>query len=181
MSVRYPETGDTVAPTSERAIYRTTCASGNVHLVIAQSITGVEGEMAAIQEHIEAVERVGTSVNVSVFQIRSREAPMRLGYRAIDRILRAVAKFYDLPIRDIKSKRKTKPIVKPRSVVAYLCREHTNYSYSEIGHLLGGRHHTSIMATTKRVREQLETDEVLRHEIRDLVALILPIRPGEGR
>ncbi|KKM61298.1 hypothetical protein LCGC14_1533230, partial [marine sediment metagenome] len=76
---------------------------------------------------------------------------------------------------------KTKPIVKPRSVVAYLCREHTNYSYSEIGHLLGGRHHTSIMATTKRVREQLETDEVLRHEIRDLVALILPIRPGEGR
>lgn len=164
---------------SDRAAYRVVCLSGNVHLVIAQSITGVETEMRLLQEEIDTLQKLGDAIGPCVFKLRIEPGPRRV--REVDRILRIVAKFYDMPTKDIKGKLRTREIVRVREVVAYLCRTLTNYSYPDVGRLLGGRHHTSVITQVRRVRARLEDDTQLQQNIKDLEALILPVRPGEAR
>lgn len=164
---------------STRAAYRVTCLSGNAHLVIAQSLTGVEAEMHALREQIDTIQKLGDAIGPCVFKLRIEPGPRRT--REIDRILRVVSNFYDLPAKDIKGPRRTAPIAHVRGVIAYLCRQHTRYSYPEIGRLLGGQHHTTAISQVQRMRAKLTADTLLQQNIRDLEALILPIRPGEAR
>jgi chromosomal replication initiator protein len=54
----------------------------------------------------------------------------------------------------------------------YLLREEANISLPQIGEVLGGRDHTTVMYACNKVADMLETDDRLRRqviEIRDLI------------
>lgn len=70
-------------------------------------------------------------------------------------ILKTVASYYSIKIKDIKGKRRTKDIVLPRQVAMYLMYEMTETPYMTIGELIGGRDHTTIMHGVRKIESNL--------------------------
>jgi len=65
---------------------------------------------------------------------------------AMRAILAAVANVYEISVNDLLGRSRTKGIAEARSLCCYLAKRCTILSYPEIGSVLGGRHHTTIMA-----------------------------------
>lgn len=82
-----------------------------------------------------------------------------------DAILREVAAFYSVDLRSLQGRGRSRNIVTPRHVAMYLLREETDSSLMEIGQLLGGRDHTTVMYGCDKIAEELNTDARLRQEV----------------
>jgi chromosomal replication initiator protein len=85
-------------------------------------------------------------------------------------IIEAVARFYELSIKDVIGSSRKKELVKPRQISVYLIREELGSSYPNIGQELGGRDHTTAMhAYNKILKEVKENDnEKLKQEIESI-------------
>ncbi len=66
-------------------------------------------------------------------------------------IIETVAEHYNVTIKDLESTKKSKNIATPRFIAMYLCRTLTDTSLKDIGALLGGRDHTTILNGIKNV------------------------------
>ena len=87
----------------------------------------------------------------------------------IDLIQEGVAKYFNINISDMRTKRRTKAIAYPRQIAMYLVRNLTSYSLPEIGEYFGGRDHTTILYACSKVRAQMEEDR----GIKDLVNTLM--------
>ena len=67
---------------------------------------------------------------------------------------------------------RNKEIVVPRQVAMYLLREETDASLPQIGDLLGGRDHTTVMYAHAKITEQVEKDDAKRKEILTIKELL---------
>ncbi len=85
-----------------------------------------------------------------------------------EQILQAVARHYKLDVEDLLSQNRQRRLAYPRQVAMYLLREETDLSLPQIGALLGGRDHTTVLYGYERVRAQLEYDNQLQREINSL-------------
>lgn len=74
----------------------------------------------------------------------------------ITRILKAVASYYNTTVAEIISSRRQAPIVRPRQVAMYLCRELTPRSFPEIGRRIGGRDHTTALHGWRKIKWMIE-------------------------
>ena len=74
---------------------------------------------------------------------------------SIDLIQKTVAPFFNLKPLDLKAKRKHKGYVLPRQIAIYLCRKLTNSSLIEIGEKFGGKDHSTVLHSIKKVEEKI--------------------------
>lgn len=81
-----------------------------------------------------------------------------------EQVLLAVAEFYRLDIADLTGRARNKEVVVPRQMAMYLLREETGTSLPQIGELLGGRDHTTVMYAHDKISELIETDDTRRRE-----------------
>ena len=96
------------------------------------------------------------------------------GVRAV---IRAVARYYSVSVRDIVSHRRTRRLIRPRHVAMYLAHERGRYSLAIIGGVLG-RDHTTIMHACRRIAELRQHDPGLDREIRVLIRRVTPETQG---
>lgn len=78
---------------------------------------------------------------------------------SIDGIIRAVASYYGLSPYDIKGKSKKQGVVIPRQIAMYLSHSLTDFSTTEIASEFGGKDHTTVCYTVKKVEAMLKDDE----------------------
>ncbi len=84
------------------------------------------------------------------------------------RVTLLVAKYFGLPVSELKSKSRRQAIADARGLAMYLVRSLTPLSYADVGHLFGGRDHTTVMHACRKVSTQLESDESLRRFAEEL-------------
>jgi chromosomal replication initiator protein len=65
----------------------------------------------------------------------------------------------------LESSSRRKPIAYARQVAMYLAREETDASLAEIGEVLGGRDHSTILYGVEKISELVESDDNVRREI----------------
>jgi chromosomal replication initiator protein len=87
----------------------------------------------------------------------------------IDSILRAVAERFSLQPAQLKQKTNAHEISHPRQVAMYLCKELTTASLPEIGRHFGGKHHTTVLHSVRKVDGQRHTDPDLNRLIHSLL------------
>jgi chromosomal replication initiator protein len=71
----------------------------------------------------------------------------------IDMILKFVADYYNLRPADLKSRNNSKSVAMPRQVAMYLCKALTNASLPEIGRSFGGKHHSTVIHSVRKVED----------------------------
>src|SRR4051794_17594833 len=84
---------------------------------------------------------------------------------SIDSIQKAVAERFEIKQSQLKEKSNTKKVVYPRQVAMYLVKELTDASLPEIGRAFGGKHHTPVIHSIKKI-------EPTRHDNPDLNRLL---------
>jgi chromosomal replication initiator protein len=90
------------------------------------------------------------------------------------KVVQCVSKYYNLEIREIKGKKRTKNIVLPRHVTMYLLKEINQLPLVDIGQILGGRDHTTIMHGCEKIQKEIENGNFkLKREVSDIKELIV--------
>jgi len=85
-----------------------------------------------------------------------------------DEIIDRVARHFGLDVSEVKGRSRKRDIARPRQVAMYLLREETDASLPQIGELLDGRDHSTILYGCERVAELLEEDLDFRREVTTL-------------
>lgn len=106
-------------------------------------------------------------------------------------IQRVIARHYGITVENIKSACRKRQYSWPRQIAAYLCREMTECSLPEIGRMFGGRDHTTILFSCRKVafmeasdvklaetlnayRAEIRVDAEKRHQAEGLVRIEPP-------
>ncbi len=86
----------------------------------------------------------------------------------IERIRRAVAERWDVPAEALASKRRTKDLTVPRQVAMYLIRQILDTPLIQVGRLFGGRDHSTVIHSVRKVEETMASDPSFRKEVEAL-------------
>ena len=86
----------------------------------------------------------------------------------VKKIQNLVAKYYNITVDDMKSKKRLKKIAFPRQIAMYLSRELTNESLARIGLEFGGKDHTTIMHGIEKISKEMKKDSGLVDVINQL-------------
>ncbi len=85
-------------------------------------------------------------------------------------IIRAVAGYYGLKPAQLKSKNNSRRIAQPRQIAMYICKEVTDLSLPQIGKDFGGKHHTTVLHSVRKISGLRKKDS----EIAAVIAKLLP-------
>jgi chromosomal replication initiator protein len=75
---------------------------------------------------------------------------------SISSIQKAVCEYFSISMNELNGKRRDQKVVKPRQVAMFLCKELTGASYPEIGLEFGGRDHTTVMHSCRKIDANIE-------------------------
>ena len=87
----------------------------------------------------------------------------------IEIIQKAVADYYKLRIAELKSRNSSKSIAGPRQIAMYLCKSLTSASLPEIGRSFGGKHHSTVIHSIKKVEAKRKLDGNFNMVINNLI------------
>lgn len=90
-------------------------------------------------------------------------------------IIDVVSEHFNVPVTEIKGKKRNAEIVLPRQIVMYLCRCMTDTPLKAIGAILGGKDHASISHGVKKIEHDITTDEALNNTINIIKKKINPV------
>lgn len=83
-------------------------------------------------------------------------------------VISVVASYFNLKPTSIKGIKRDRPIARPRQILMYLLRTEFRVPLMEIGNLIGGRDHTTIMHGVEKITALLSTNESLRGDIENI-------------
>lgn len=88
-------------------------------------------------------------------------------------IIDSVCDFYKIQRSDLLGKKKTKDVVEPRQICAYLMTELLSIPLVTVGQELGGRDHTTVIHARDKIAELIKENTRVETEIKDLKNMIL--------
>jgi chromosomal replication initiator protein len=83
----------------------------------------------------------------------------------IEQIQKFVADYYQLKLHDLKSRNNSKSVAMPRQVAMYLCKMLTHASLPEIGRSFGGKHHSTVIHSIKKVEELRKNNAEFNNQV----------------
>ncbi len=89
-------------------------------------------------------------------------------------IIEIVADHFGITPEDILSKKRSSNIVEPRQIIMYLCRQMTTTPLSEIGKILGGRDHSTVIHGYEKIKEEVLSNEATKNTVDILIKKINP-------
>src|SRR6266851_3403805 len=87
----------------------------------------------------------------------------------IDLIQKRVSEHFNLREQDLKVRSNTRAIAYPRQVAMYIVKQLTTASLPEIGRQFGGKHHTTVLHSIKKIEELRRSDKDLNRTITRLM------------
>jgi chromosomal replication initiator protein len=82
-----------------------------------------------------------------------------------DQVVRKVADSFGVTLDRILGRERSREVALPRQIAMYLLREEAHISLPQIGDVLGGRDHTTVMYACEKVADLLERDDRLRRQV----------------
>ncbi len=82
-----------------------------------------------------------------------------------EKIIELVAKEWQTSVEALLGRDRSQKIAQPRQVAMYLLRKETDASLPQIGEVLGGRDHTTVMYAIEKIAGEIETKTDLRKRV----------------
>ena len=90
----------------------------------------------------------------------------------IEGIQKTVAEYFNIKVSDLRAKKRTVSIVRPRQIAMFLVRELTGHSLPEIGEFFGGKDHTTVLHSCNKIAKEKDSDINVRILLDKLVAVL---------
>ena len=76
----------------------------------------------------------------------------------IDMVQKFVANHYELKVADLKSRNNSRAVALPRQIAMYLAKSLTGASLPQIGKSFGGKHHSTVIHSIRKIDERCKRD-----------------------
>ena len=86
-----------------------------------------------------------------------------------DLIVNAVASFFALKPAHLRAKSNSRSIAVPRQIAMYLCKELTHQSLPKIGKDFGGKHHTTVLHSVRKIESLKKQDPAICEAVNKIV------------
>lgn len=136
-----------------------------IEFVAKQIQSNVRELEGALTRLIATSEMTGRPINVQFARDTLADLVGKRAHITPSQVIETVAKYYSISVPEMVSPSRNRELVQPRQVAMYLIRQETDASLPEIGGLLGGRDHTTILHGVDRVKDRLEAEEQLRRDV----------------
>jgi len=136
-----------------------------IDLIAHRVLSNVRELEGALNRVVAYAKLTGKPLTLEVASVALHDLLPRRESISLEQILEAVASFYGLKVEDLKGRRRSKELVRPRQMAMYLMREEVKASLPQIGEALGGRDHTTVLYGHRKICDQIERDEGLRREL----------------
>jgi len=111
-----------------------------IRLVAYASLTGQEMSLSLAQEVLRNIlDHEEKAVTIEIIQ-------------------KYVADYYNLKMVELKSRNNSKSVAMPRQIAMYLCKSLTHASLPEIGRSFGGKHHSTVIHSIRKVEDMRKKD-----------------------
>ena len=111
-----------------------------IRLIAYASLTGRDIDLALAHEVLRDV-------------LRTEEKPI-----TIEMIQKFVADRYNVKLAELKAKNNSKAVAVPRQIAMYLTKALTDASLPEIGKLFGGKHHSTVIHSVRKIDNMMKRD-----------------------
>ena len=91
----------------------------------------------------------------------------------VDKIQNTVSNFFNIPLAEMLSQRRSRPLARPRQIAMYLAKKMTTRSLPEIGRRFANRDHTTVIHAVKTINRLSEKDDEMKKNIEQLRSLLL--------
>jgi len=110
-----------------------------IRLLAYASLTGAEISLPLAQDVLRDVFTSDQNVTIEVIQ-------------------KFIANYYHLKVTDLKSRNNSQNVTLPRQIAMYLSKSLTNNSLPQIGKSFGGKHHSTVIHSIKKIEERRKLD-----------------------
>ena len=128
---------------------------------IYESVRQVEGTLAYL---IAQVKLAGTTLTPQTVH-RLLTSPSNKPGKST---LQLVANYFNLSVEDLIGKKRDRTAALARQVAMYLLREHSSYSFVEIGKTLGNRSHATALHGYKKIASELAINPTLCEQVLEI-------------
>lgn len=90
-----------------------------------------------------------------------------------DTIIRAVCNYYSITKADVLGKNKRQEFVRARQVCTYLMCEMLSLPLVNVGKVMGGRDHATVIHSRNKITELMRVNDTIRKEVNDIKSAIL--------
>jgi chromosomal replication initiator protein len=90
----------------------------------------------------------------------------------VPRIIKEVAKSFDVLVKDIKGDRRTKEVALARQVCMYVLREEFNYKLEEVAQYVNRKDHTTVLHAVDKVKSKMMIQDEFNLQIGSIITNI---------
>lgn len=143
-------------------------------LFIAQNVvSNVRRLEGALNQVVANANLTGAPISLEMVQYALKDiVAIRVQAVSMDNIRKVVAEYYNVSVKDLMGKKRTRSIARPRQIAMALSRELTKESFPDIGQSFGGRDHSTVMHACSKVDELRKEDPVLDKEYKALSMML---------
>ena len=142
-------------PTARREILRLAAGAMGVELQQSELELLAEGSCRGVPALLRSLTEYAQRGKQNAAPVAAIVCPTNINTREI---VAVVARYFNVTQAALRGPSRRRSLVHARSIASYLTRELTEESYTQIGHALGGRDHTTVMHAVRTIRKQLATD-----------------------
>lgn len=138
----------------------------------ASDVRQLEGAITRVFAYALMMNKGVVDLDTAVDALKDQLTDRSVYKNDIHRIQTVVCDYFKITIDDIKGKKRSQNINYPRQVAIYLCRTLANESFPKIGTYFGGRDHSTIMSSYRKIEKDLKTNEQLKIVINELKQML---------
>jgi len=134
--------------------------------IIKSNIRELEGALVRVIAYsLLQDEPITAATAKNVLKDLLKEASRQI---SVEEIQKKVADYYKIQVSDLKTKKRIKNVVLPRQIAMFLVRELTSLSLPEIGQQFGGKDHTTVLHSYKKIKQDSLNQQNLKNIIEEI-------------
>ncbi len=130
--------------------------------LVQSNIRELEGALTRVMAFADLS---GQPLSIQLVQTALADLLPQRGSLEPRQVLVAVANVFGLTPDELLGRSRSREVALPRQVAMYLMREEVNASLPQIGEVIGGRDHTTVMYACEKVADLIERDDHLRRQV----------------
>ena len=144
-----------------------------VNFIAGESKTNIR-ELIGVLNRVIAFSRVHNQ-NLTISDCKNilKDVFSQIRVITVDKIQNVVSNFFNIPLSEMLSQRRSRPLARPRQIAMYLAKKMTTRSLPEIGRRFANRDHTTVIHAVKTITRLSEQDDEMKKNISLIKSLLL--------
>ena len=131
----------------------------------SESARKIEGLLTKLLTEIHVKKVPITNELIESSFAKNLETGVGLRRSTPDEVTEVVSKYYQVGKRLLLGDSRARPIARPRQVLMYILRTHLGIPLEEVGRVVGGRDHTTVMHAVEKITQLATNDVQMREDI----------------